>query len=642
MCGIFAWVGKDPKKFNKDKFDKLGLYNIERGKDSCGVTFDGEIYYGLNTDKLYSKFIVDREIHPVQYPVVIGHTRSASVGNIVNSVNAHPFGFGTNDSNTGYEFIGCHNGTLYNHKELGPMFNVKTSEEIENVSTVSPYNKYYSTRQKIDSEILLEIIYKNKNFKVLGKYNGAAALVFTNTNEPNVLYVWKGASKLYDLKNYDVEEERPLFYYKETKNSLYISSIQESLEAIGGKVNKNLFTFKPNNVYKIIDGDVENAELTPITRVNSTQKDSSYSNTGNYYKNHTNAYSMHDDYSEYDYLSNKSKDVIVLPAVKEVLNNPNCKIVPPNIYNEKLTKAQNEYAGRIYFNKFRFWQNGHLVTGIYTWIKHYGFYKIGEESISEAEKNLYSKVGLPFIKNDFVKDPDSSMLQHEKALKFIPFQTYKSIENNIHYFIDGVKVQTPLDYSTTYQRYLTSHIKTGKRIDHTLLSDCACHPIIDMSIDGKDCKHQGILFKNKILKENYTFFTLGAEKSYTIEDGNLISYRINDNLKEAMFGTPLFKSMETIDDLKKHIVSCINIDNSLKEDDIDYSKHVEDDDLISDEETVLEIIDENVDEVFVTLETLIEDCERLNFTGNDKINKKLEKLKTVKDYLITISSEEDV
>ena len=47
----------------------------------------------------------------------------------------------------------------------------------------------------------------DKNFKVLGKYNGAAALVFTNTNEPNVLYVWKGASKLYDLKNYDIEED---------------------------------------------------------------------------------------------------------------------------------------------------------------------------------------------------------------------------------------------------------------------------------------------------------------------------------------------------------------------------------------------------------------------------------------------------
>ena len=79
MCGIFAWSGKDPKKFNKDKFDKLGIFNIDRGKDSCGVSFDGEVYYGLNTEKLYSKFIVNREIKPLKYPVVIGHTRQASI-----------------------------------------------------------------------------------------------------------------------------------------------------------------------------------------------------------------------------------------------------------------------------------------------------------------------------------------------------------------------------------------------------------------------------------------------------------------------------------------------------------------------------------------------------------------------------------
>ena len=63
-CGIFAWSGKDPKKFNKDKFDKLGIFNIERGKDSCGISFDGEVYYGINTEKLYSNFIVNIAQNP--------------------------------------------------------------------------------------------------------------------------------------------------------------------------------------------------------------------------------------------------------------------------------------------------------------------------------------------------------------------------------------------------------------------------------------------------------------------------------------------------------------------------------------------------------------------------------------------------
>ena len=271
MCGIFAWSGKDPKKFNKDKFDKLGIFNIDRGKDSCGVSFDGEVYYGLNTEKLYSKFIVNREIKPLKYPVVIGHTRQASIGNIVNETNAHPFGFG-NNSEGNYEFIGCHNGTLYNHKDLASTFKIDTAETIKVQSDHNPNGFYESFRQKIDSEILLEIIYKTKNFKVLSQYNGAAALVFTNTNEPNVIYVWKGASKWYDYTNYHIEEERPLFYYKETKNSLYISSIQESLETIGGIANVNLFTFSPNTIYKITDGDVEHAEKTPISRNNAFQK----------------------------------------------------------------------------------------------------------------------------------------------------------------------------------------------------------------------------------------------------------------------------------------------------------------------------------------------------------------------------------
>ena len=272
MCGIFAWSGKDPKKFNKDKFDKLGIFNIDRGKDSCGVSFDGEVYYGLNTEKLYSKFIVNREIKPLKYPVVIGHTRQASVGNIVNERNAHPFGFG-NNSEGNYEFVGCHNGTLYNHKDLASTFKIDTTETIKVQSDHNPNGFHESFRQKIDSEILLEIIYKTKNFKVLSQYNGAAALVFTNTNEPNVIYVWKGASKWYDYTNYHVEEERPLFYYKETKNSLYISSIQESLETIGGVANVNLFTFSPNTIYKITDGDVEHAEKTKVSRNDAFQKE---------------------------------------------------------------------------------------------------------------------------------------------------------------------------------------------------------------------------------------------------------------------------------------------------------------------------------------------------------------------------------
>ena len=28
FCGIYGWSGKDPKKFNKDKFDKLEFFQF--------------------------------------------------------------------------------------------------------------------------------------------------------------------------------------------------------------------------------------------------------------------------------------------------------------------------------------------------------------------------------------------------------------------------------------------------------------------------------------------------------------------------------------------------------------------------------------------------------------------------------------
>ena len=63
MCGIFAWAGENVKHFNKAKFDILGIFNDSRGGDSCGVSTDGEIYYGVLTGmKKYSQFIVEKEV----------------------------------------------------------------------------------------------------------------------------------------------------------------------------------------------------------------------------------------------------------------------------------------------------------------------------------------------------------------------------------------------------------------------------------------------------------------------------------------------------------------------------------------------------------------------------------------------------
>ena len=657
MCGIFAWSGKDPKKFNKDKFDKLGIFNIDRGKDSCGVSFDGEVYYGLNTEKLYSKFIVNREIKPLKYPVVIGHTRQASVGNIVNERNAHPFGFG-NNSEGNYEFVGCHNGTLYNHKDLASTFKIDTTETIKVQSDHNPNGFYESFRQKIDSEILLEIIYKTKNFKVLSQYNGAAALVFTNTNEPNVIYVWKGASKWYDYTNYHVEEERPLFYYKETKNSLYISSIQESLETIGGVANANLFTFSPNTIYKITDGDVEHAEKTPISRNNAFQKEiiTTYGKkSSSYYNNLTNAYIDETLFEDEPYVErNKHSKLVQLPAARMVNVNPNlnCKIklnstdniVPLNIYKECLSKNQNEYKGRVYFNKFRHWQNGHTITGIYTWINNYGFYKIGEENFEEARKFLNKSIGVPFIKNGFVYDTKELDLENSIVKSFIPFKDYSRVEHNMYYFIQGVKVLTKMDYSTTYSRYRDSHIKKGLNISYIELSEIGTHPIIDLSIDSRSDNNQLIVLKGKSVEKLDNFFILGTDREYCIEKGNLKSIKVNKHWDNVLFGSDTFKSVDSLEDLikltNKTEEPVNNFEAYLKEDGIDYSQNEDNSEINTEDDlqVINELIEESSNEIIFGIEDIVDNLEKLNTTDDAEVNKKIQDFKAMKDYLITLIS----
>ena len=657
MCGIFAWSGKDPKKFNKDKFDKLGIFNIDRGKDSCGVSFDGEVYYGLNTEKLYSKFIVNREIKPLKYPVVIGHTRQASVGNIVNERNAHPFGFG-NNSEGNYEFVGCHNGTLYNHKDLASTFKIDTTETIKVQSDHNPNGFYESFRQKIDSEILLEIIYKTKNFKVLSQYNGAAALVFTNTNEPNVIYVWKGASKWYDYTNYHIEEERPLFYYKETKNSLYISSIQESLETIGGIANVNLFTFSPNTIYKITDGDVEHAEKTPISRNNAFQKEiiTTYGKkSSSYYNNLTNGYIDETLFDDEPYVErNKHSKLVQLPAARMVNVNPNlnCKIklnstdniVPLNIYKECLSKNQNEYKGRVYFNKFRHWQNGHTITGIYTWINNYGFYKIGEDNFEEARKILNKSVGVPFIKNGFVYDTKELDLENSIVKSFIPFKDYSRVEHNMYYFIQGVKVLTKMDYSTTYSRYRDSHIKKGLNISYIELSEIGTHPIIDLSIDSRSDNNQLIVLKGKSVEKLDNFFILGTDREYCIEKGNLKSIKVNKHWDNVLFGSETFKSVDSLEDLikltNKTEEPVNNFEAYLKEDGIDYSQNEDNSEINTEDDlqVINELIEESSNEIIFGIEDIVDNLEKLNTTDDAEVNKKIQDFKAMKDYLITLIS----
>jgi len=532
-CGIFGWFGKNPKKFNKDKFDKLGIFNVERGRTSCGVSIDGDLFLGIDNEKLYTDFIKGRNFQPKLFPYALGHTRAASVGNAVTLDNVHPFGFGDLKNNDDlYEFLGVHNGTIYNADDLARKYGVEVTE------TKTIFNQHHvkqqKTRTKIDSELMLEILYTSKTYKVLSEYNGTAAMVFVNLNEPNVVYIWKGASKSFTYAAATLTEERPLFYFKETRNSLYISSIEDSLLTIGGTKNETVFTFDENTIYKITDGNVDKAEKIKVSRHNALQKETT---TVTYPKSNQ----SHINSSFRRQVSRVSQNCRIKEEKSESIK----------LVEEKTVRTQDEYGSRLYFNKLRYWRNGHLAgNGIYMWIPGWGFKFLTAESTDVAETYIETFVGKPFINGEF----DLELETNRES--YVPFPNKKNITDNIHYFIHGVNLKTELDFHTflaktkKYQNY---------EIPYKDLSYCSKHPVCNYYKNEPSYIYNEILFEGK----PYTgsFCLLGSEKIYTVKKGDLISAVENPFRTLELGFAP--ESTKTEED-KTPVKSLLPVNHSLK------------------------------------------------------------------------------
>ncbi len=340
-CGLFGASADDIKNISMDKLKILGIFNDTRGGHSCGISLDGDVYYGTNKDKLFKDFISTTDIlAPDELPIVMGHTRFAT-GGTHNEENAHPFGFG--DNGHYYRFIGAHNGSLKNHLELAKLYDIETS-----IPAPTSYNKKL-TRTKIDSEILLEIL-KTSGYKVLEQYEGAAALSLYDTTEPNVLYLYHGKSKLYKTSSF-ATEERPLFYYKTKNNVLYYSSIKESLDAIND--DGGLVIELPHNIlFRITGSDIENAETIEIDRSKSFQKDEYvYSN------NYAFGYNLNNS-ANTTKNTNKSNNSVK----KAVTTAENASLM---LIEAKSKREENIRKDEVYYENLRFYKNSELLAGIY-------------------------------------------------------------------------------------------------------------------------------------------------------------------------------------------------------------------------------------------------------------------------------------
>lgn len=565
-CGIFAWAGKSPRTFNKSTFEILGILNETRGKDSCGVSTDGEIYVGVDKDKIFRDFLVNKNYPaPLEIPIVIGHTRASTVGS--NSKhNAHPFGFGESKKfENSYGFIGCHNGTLHNHKDLAKMFGVDIDKKFTNDKNV----KWSTT--KIDSEVLLECIYKNKNFKVLSKYNGAAAIVFYHVDKPDTIYCFHGASTKTSFDD-KLFIERPLFGYQEHKNSLYISSQEDSLFIIGGTVD-NVFEFDTNTVYEIKNGNMKTAKKIKLSRVDQQ---------------------IEKEYAYEKRRKQEAKDAKITTVKRldcayefPVSNNNGegghgCNYQTPfpsrtqNIhsisgdFNIHLDKKVGPPSKRIFMEGLRYKRNGHIITGIYVWVDDFGFYLL-DNNILGAEKQFRRLVNKKFIDGDFIHTEDKLTKSDDAIIPFPAKAGFTSDYTNpmkfFSYFYQGVKIKSFVDFTA-----VSGFANINHKITIEALSNISAHPIMEIKKHSTPISFQGIFHEGVLA--NGKFCPVGSEKIYEIENGNCIGIELVSTDKK----TRPYSNLELVkivleehekviikDELKKSGKKVLSLDEVTKE-----------------------------------------------------------------------------
>ncbi len=265
-CGLVGFSGS--KGINSDKIKLLLLYNEARGKDSAGFylyekgkPIEDRIFKAMGE---VSKNVLPAWDFGAKATVFIGHTRQATSGSKV-VTNTHPFLF---NSKTGkFPIVGAHNGRLSNEYPLRTKYGFKADEI------------------PVDSMLIFRALHETGDTTILSQIDKLETAVLY-TKDDNTLFAFRLLDRpLYRGKLYLHDEKS-----KENYLGMYISSLKESLEAIGCMEN-SIEEFKENTLYEITDGEIKKTTVIkrdPVSYgvMNTRDSESSaygrtYGSTGN-------------------------------------------------------------------------------------------------------------------------------------------------------------------------------------------------------------------------------------------------------------------------------------------------------------------------------------------------------------------------
>jgi len=321
MCGLSGAVGTRP---NMLKLKILGIINETRGEHSAGIYCRGDLMKapGLYRDLVLNVKVED-EFNDGEPKVVLQHTRKATWG-AKTKENAHPFEF--SDDNDTMHIM--HNGSL---------------DQVHKLRTKYGVDKTY----EVDSQVLGHIIFHNPKrlTSVLKSYEGAAALAWTYKSSPDTLYLWKGASRNTKYEK-DLKEERPLFYYKDSvDDTVYFSSIENSLKIIREKDEDKIIKVPNNKILKF-----KSSTLVESIRVKRV---------GVKYEEHKAV--VESTVNPNDYAYGPRSNVTQMSLLK---TDP-LKLVKGKLPEGfQVTHPNNLAKGRVYWFQGRCFRNGHVLDGI--------------------------------------------------------------------------------------------------------------------------------------------------------------------------------------------------------------------------------------------------------------------------------------